>query len=163
MSEKPGASGDWPPRVIVDTNLFVRALLKNRLARPLLEAFLTARFQLVTSEALLDELAEVLDRPKFHDLIEEVEARELLELVGQRAIVVEPVADPPECRDPDDRVVLATAISGRVRFIVTGDLDLRADDRLCAEMLGFGVEILGVEGFLERLETMTKQKTEEPR
>jgi predicted nucleic acid-binding protein len=39
--------------------------------------------------------------------------------------VVEPVAlDSPVCRDPDDDVVLGTAIAGRCQAIVIGDGDL---------------------------------------
>lgn len=38
---------------------------------------------------------------------------------------VEPAALPaPVCRDPDDDVVLATALSGRAAYLVTGDDDL---------------------------------------
>jgi len=38
---------------------------------------------------------------------------------------VEPVAlSAPVCRDPDDDIVLATALTGRVDYIVTGDEDL---------------------------------------
>jgi predicted nucleic acid-binding protein len=58
---------------------------------------------------------------------------------------------PPRCQDPKDEPVLATAIDGRADAIVSGDADLRADDRLRKEMAEYGVEIWGVEGFLSRL------------
>jgi uncharacterized protein len=59
---------------------------------------------------------------------------------------------PPNCRDPKDLPVLATAIDGQASVIVSGDDDLRADDELRMAMEAYGIEILGVNSFLERLE-----------
>jgi putative PIN family toxin of toxin-antitoxin system len=42
---------------------------------------------------------------------------------------VEPAALSPVCRDPEDDIVLATAIAGRADAIVTGDDDLLVLDR----------------------------------
>ncbi len=47
--------------------------------------------------------------------------------------------------------MLATAIDGRASVIVSGDDDLRADDDLRRAMAEYGIELLGVNSFLERL------------
>ena len=57
---------------------------------------------------------------------------------------VEPVAlSAPVCRDPDDDVVLATALSGRAEYLVTGDDDLLALENY------HGIEILSPRQFWE--------------
>ena len=50
-------------RAVVDANVFLSALLGGRGTRPLLEALRARRFHLLTSELLLEELADVLSRP----------------------------------------------------------------------------------------------------
>lgn len=67
------------PRVVVDTNLFVRGLLKGPHTLPLIQAWKEERFTLVTSEALLAELFEVLARPRFRPYF----TREDIEELGQ--------------------------------------------------------------------------------
>mgnify|MGYP001130456719 CR=1 FL=1 len=47
-------------RVVIDTNLFVRGLLKGPVTLPLIQAWKEQRFQLVTSEKLIAELFEVM-------------------------------------------------------------------------------------------------------
>lgn len=75
----------------------------------------------VTSVELLDELEDVLvERFGFERAAARVTRAEL---EGVADIVV-PVAGPTVSRDPDDDIVLATAVAGRVDVIVTGDKDL---------------------------------------
>ena len=157
MSETSAEPAKKLLRVVIDTNLFVRALLRSRVAEPLLEGFVSDRFQLITSEPLLDELAEVLSRPKIRRVVPESDSAELLRLILQRAIAVTPSPDPPDCRDPDDRVFLACAIAGQAQYLVTGDGDRLADPRLRAEMSSFGVEIVAIEDFLARLTTAPEE------
>ena len=58
---------------------------------------------------------------------------------------------PPRCRDPKDHPILATAIDGKADAIVSGDADLRADDKLRAEMEARRVELWGVNTLLAKL------------
>jgi uncharacterized protein len=60
---------------------------------------------------------------------------------------------PPHCRDPKDLPVLATAIDGKAEIIVSGDDDLRADAELRVAMETYGVQLLGVNSFLEYLDS----------
>lgn len=77
---------------------------------------------MVTSAGLLDEYEEKLVR-KFKltpDL-----AGSNATLLRSMMEVVEPLPLPiPVCRDPDDDLVLATAVAGGCECIVTGDKDL---------------------------------------
>jgi len=108
-------------RVVFDTNVLISALVYGGLPRELLTRVFRGELTLVTSAALMDELEEVLIARFGHapslartvraeiDLLAEVVAVSDLERVAQ---------------DADDDAVLAAAIAGEARVIVTGDRDL---------------------------------------
>lgn len=141
-------------RAVIDTNLFVRGLLKGPATMPLIQAWKEQRFRLVTSEELIAELFEVLVRPKFSRYFTREDVRELGELIYEQAEIVEPTARVALCRDPKDDVFLDVAITGRVPYLVTGDEDLRGDpalkDRVRKE---YNVRIVSVPEFLTILES----------
>jgi putative PIN family toxin of toxin-antitoxin system len=138
-------------RVVIDTNVWIRILLAGPITLRVLEAWRSGRFRAVFSQPLLDELEEVSRRPRLRNRIPQERARRLLRQLRFRGEQVTITTTPPRCRDPKDEPVLATAIDGKVDAIVSGDSDLRTDDRLREEMAEYGVEIWGVEGFLGRL------------
>jgi putative PIN family toxin of toxin-antitoxin system len=77
---------------------------------------------LLSSQLLLDELADVLER-KFRQRPADV--RSATRLFTETFTLVHPAAlEPPLCRDRDDDVALATALAGECDAIVTGDADL---------------------------------------
>lgn len=139
-------------RVVIDTNIWIRILLKGRITLPILEAFNQDKFQLVMSQSLLDELHEVWNRPRLSKYIDLNQAMRLEKQIKNRAIWIEPKTIPPHCRDPKDLPVLATAIDGKVKIIVSGDDDLRADEALREAMELYSIELLGVNSFLKYLE-----------
>ncbi len=138
-------------RVVIDTNIWIRILLKGRVTLPVLEAFNEEKFQLVMSQPLMEELHEVWNRPRLSQRIDPSQAIRLEQQLRHRAIWVELKTVPPNCRDPKDLLVLATAIDGKAGIIVSGDDDLRADDALRAIMAAYGIRRLGVNSFLEGL------------
>jgi uncharacterized protein len=138
-------------KLVIDTNLWVRVLLGGPLSSFILTAWLNNRFQVVTSIELLAELDTVWQRPRLHRHIDPQDAQELFHQLHERSLLVELVTTPPNCRDPKDNPVLATAIDGRADAIISGDSDLRADDGLRAAMLVHGVAIWGIDTLRERL------------
>jgi putative PIN family toxin of toxin-antitoxin system len=138
-------------KIVVDTNIWIRALLAGRATLPVLEAWRAGRFQVVISQPLLDELDRVWQRPRLKMRIDPSQARLLLAQLRWKGIWVTPTTVPPRCRDPRDHPVLAAAIDGTATAIVSGDADLRADDGLRAEMAKYGIEIWGIETMLARL------------
>jgi len=137
------------PKVVIDTNLFVRGLLRGPATIPLMQAWKEQRFKLVTSEKLMAELFEVLARPKFSRYFTTDDVRELGELIYEQAEIVEPTVHVALCRDPKDDIFLDVAIAGKVHYLVTGDDDLKGDQTLKAKMREeYGVQIMGVPEFL---------------
>lgn len=139
-------------RVVIDTNIWVRALLGGRISLPVLVALRTDKFKVIISDALLEELREVLRRPRLKKRIDPFDANELLDLLEWNGESVELRTIPPRCRDPKDHPVLATAIDGKANAIVTGDDDLRADEELRVGMIAYGIQLWGVQSLLDALE-----------
>lgn len=57
-------------RVVIDTNIWIRILLKGRVTLPILEAFNEKNFQLIISQVLFDEFHEVWNRPRLKKYID---------------------------------------------------------------------------------------------
>lgn len=114
-------------KAVIDTNVLIAALLWRGPPHALLEQVRVGTVSLVSSPALLAELADVLGRSKFDVILTRTNTsreRSLAE-VRQLAEVIEPAPLPqPVCRDPDDDQVLALAIAAKVELVITGDDDL---------------------------------------
>lgn len=139
-------------RVVIDTNLWVRALLGGPRTLPVLHAWQRRRFEVVISEPLLSELAAVCQRPRLRRGIPTTDLTELLDQLRFRGDLVDAVTVPPGCRDPKDDPVLATAIDGQADAIVSGDSDLRADPQLRESMMQYGIALWGIDRLLEAID-----------
>lgn len=107
-------------RVVLDTNVVVAALVAEGLCREVLHRGVRLRV-LATSRPLMDELEATLKR-KFRIT---PAAAAFLEAFRKQVLLVDPEPLPkPVCRDPDDDLVLATAVGASATSIVTGDDDL---------------------------------------
>ena len=114
-------------RVVIDTNVLIAGLLWHGSPHALLTQVRSGALGLVSSPALLVELADVLSRTKFDAVLTRTStSRErLLAEVRQLTQVLDPPPlTQPVCRDPDDDKVLALALAARVELIVSGDRDL---------------------------------------
>lgn len=135
-------------RAVLDTNILIRSILnpKGPTGR-LLNELRAGRFRLLYSEPLLEEIADVLARPRFRDKYKVTadQISDILSLIVQEGEEVSPSASIEACRDPKDNKVLEAAFFGRADVIVTGDDDLFALDPF------EGIQILGPETFLARL------------
>lgn len=111
-------------RVVLDSNILVSALLfPGGTPETIYRMALEGRFELVTSAALLAELARVLGGEKFGADPRTVEAA-LAQLATISTIVdvKEQVAE--IAADPSDNRVLETALAGDAEVIVSGDRHL---------------------------------------
>jgi putative PIN family toxin of toxin-antitoxin system len=115
-------------RVVLDVGVYVSRLLRPESVPAQAVARAIARETILISDRLIEELADVLSRPKFAKYIDPADAREFLQGLGGIAARVEVTAHVRVCRDPKDDHILALAQSGQARAIVTGDQDLLALD-----------------------------------
>jgi len=113
-------------RLVLDTNVVVSAFLWDGVPRRLLQIARQNSIALYSSTPLLLELTEVLARTKFQTKIaaSALSVDELVDLYAELALIVKPVSVPRTAPDPDDDVVIATALAARADFIVTGDKGL---------------------------------------
>ena len=113
-------------RLVLDTNIVVSGLLWDGAPRRLLRVADGARVLLFTSAPLLEELSVVLSRTKFDKLIAALcfSSQQLVGSYADRAEIVRPTAVPRLAPDPDDDVVIGTALAAKANFIVTGDRTL---------------------------------------
>ena len=136
-------------RVVLDTNIYISALMFGGLPGSLLDLALLQSFSLVISPALLDELDEKL-RLKFEVSGEDTSIiRAKLENnaeIVRPDIILDVIKD-----DPDDNRVLECAVKGTADYIVTGDRHL-------LKLGSFGaISIVTVRQFLDAAEAEEDQ------
>lgn len=73
---------------------------------------------------MLEELAEVLSRPKFKEIISYKQMKELFSLIDGYAVIVSPQQKIDICRDKKDNFLLEVALEAKAEYLVTGDNDL---------------------------------------
>ena len=115
--------------LVIDTNVLLSGLLWRGPPHTLLGKARDGAIDLVLSAALIEELLDVIARPKFSDILART-SRTPKRILDELRVFVDVVAAPPLprpiCRDPDDDAVLACALAARADLIVSGDDDLRA-------------------------------------
>ncbi|TAM85362.1 MAG: putative toxin-antitoxin system toxin component, PIN family, partial [Candidimonas sp.] len=116
-----------PARLVVDTNVLVSAMLWRGVPGQLLALADEHGIRLYTSRVLLDELHDVLHRPRLakpvaatgHSADQMVaHYRRIATLVNAHRLAA------PVSRDTDDDAVLACAVAAQADLVVTGDDDL---------------------------------------
>ena len=113
-------------RLVLDTNVVASALLWGGVPRLLLQAARETRVELFTSTPLLAELTDILGRRKFEQKIETLilSIDQLVDRYAEMTTLVRPTSTPRIAPDPDDDVVIGTALAAKADWIVTGDRPL---------------------------------------
>ena len=113
-------------RLVLDTNVVASAILWGGTPRVLLQAAREKRVELFSSTAMLAELTDILGQRKFARKIaaSQLTIDQLVDGYAQLAALVRPVATPRIAPDPDDDVVIGTALAAKADLIVTGDKPL---------------------------------------
>lgn len=135
-------------RAVVDTSVLVRAIIRPQgTVGPIIKQLQAGAYIYLYSAEVLEELADVLSRPRLHQkyALDSAATATLLKLLWLRGERLDPQVQVVACRDPKDNKLLELAIAGRAEAIVTGDLDLLVLNPF------EGIPILGPAAFLRLL------------
>ena len=145
-------------KVVFDTNIIVSGLIANAGAPyQALEAWRRRDVVLLVSDAIIEEVVDVLARPFFRDKrqISRSDIARVKHALKMDAIVVSPntrlevVGD-----DPDDNRIVECALDGGADYIVSGDHHL-------LELKRFrDIQIVTAREFLTILESETQEQQE---
>jgi putative PIN family toxin of toxin-antitoxin system len=142
-------------RAVIDTNIWVSAII-NPTGYParLRKAFEKGIFEVVVSEPILQEIAEVLWRPRIRIKygITEEDIKELLTLIEERADYALVSGSVNICRDKDDNFIIETAITGNAAYIVSRDDDVKFDKAVSDFLSQYNISTITVAKFLKLLE-----------
>ena len=145
-------------KVVFDTNIIVSGLIANAGAPyQALEAWRRRDVVLLVSDAIIEEVVDVLARPFFRDKrqISRSDIARVKHALKMDAIVVSPNTRLEVVRDdPDDNRIVECALDGGADYIVSGDHHL-------LELKRFrGIQIVTAREFLTILESETQEQQE---
>ena len=116
-------------KVLLDTIQLVSSVLSVRgIQGRIIDEWRRQAFLLFVAPGQVDEVAEVLSRPKIakkYPLLS-ADRQALLALLHAEAVLLPDARPPGVCRDPDDDHLLGGAATRHVDYIVTGDNALLA-------------------------------------
>jgi putative PIN family toxin of toxin-antitoxin system len=143
-------------KIVLDTNILVRAnptVLPERLARDLLVTILSGPHVLVLSEAILTEVRRVMTYPRVQarwPLSTEAIERYASFLRESSSLADLPESFPAVVSDPDDDLVLQTAIAGKADVLCSRDAAFEPENvqQVCA---AHGIRIMGDIELLQEL------------
>jgi len=139
-------------RIVLDTSVVV-AGLRTRLGagNAVLRQVASRRLVLLASPPLFLEYEEVLKRPE-HRLAHGLPLEAIDEFLAELAVLIEPVEVHfqwrPQTPDPNDEMVLETAINGRAEAVVTYNV---ADFSVAARR--FKISVLSPADLLKKVRT----------
>lgn len=106
-------------RVVLDTNVFISAVLGGKLG-VVLDEWKAGKFTLIVTDSVAAEYIDVINRPKF-----KIPSDEIVGVTDYLLDTAEFVTSAEEIfaitADPTDNKFLEAAIAGQVDFIVSGD------------------------------------------
>lgn len=108
------------PKIVLDTNVLISALIRVGRPRRLLQRAYEGKFIIILSKEMLDEFLEVSSRTCFREFVNDDEvtrfARALIKIadfviIRSKFKVIN--------EDPNDDIIINTAIDGRADYIVS--------------------------------------------
>lgn len=113
--------------VVLDTNIWVSAIIWGGIPDEIISLQEQRKIEIASSRKLLSELENTFNKKKIQTKLEALQltTSSAISLVYD-SVNIYPIEEliVPELRDPDDTVVLATAITANAEVIITGDRDL---------------------------------------
>ncbi len=114
-------------RVVLDTNVWLSALLWGGAPDQILKLVEQGTLQAIGSDEILNELMSTLNKAKLQKRLQQLGLDVNAVMLAVRQVMVVIVAEPlqvPNLRDPKDEMIIAAAVEGQAEAIITGDQDL---------------------------------------
>lgn len=130
-------------KVVIDTNIFISGTLWKGQPHKVLNLWSQGFLRLVVTHEIVAEYEAVFNRLLNHqpELVSEI-----IKTVKIHAEYVQPITIPKNtCRDPNDEMFLAAALSSKTNYIISGDKDLLILNRV------LDLNILSTRQFLETI------------
>jgi len=135
-------------KVVLDTNILLTSLLKTSKNRPIFDALLNKKFQLVMTHDIFQEYIEIIGQKttpeiaiNVGELLLSLENVEQIEVYYKWLLIQE---------DYDDNKFVDCAIAGNVKFVVSNDKHFNILKKIKFPF----VEVIKAEQFLEELEKL---------
>ena len=109
-------------KIILDANIFISSFFWGGNPRSILERVITKADELFLTKEILDEIEDVLARPKFHTGKTEIEYFiKSIEEIGNKIAAKERVQ---RSRDKKDNKYIECAMASYANYIISGDIHL---------------------------------------
>ena len=142
-------------RATLDTNVLAACIITSphTVHGQVLQAWRENKYSLVLSEAILTELSRTLSQPYFSARLTAGQIEATVSLFRSEATIVQSiVAVAGVATHPEDDLILSTALSGKVDYLVT------RDEKLQGKVKEYkGVSIISPPVFLQRLREGAKK------
>ena len=116
-------------RIVIDTNLYISALINDNSRKRLDIVLANKAFDVLVSDALLQELIEVANRSRFRKYVSVLQTETFIQLMMERATFIETVSEVKFSPDPKDDFLLVLCLDGEADYLLTGNkidlLDLK--------------------------------------
>lgn len=131
---------------IFDTNIWLDWLVFSHDAVPHLTALIDhQRIQVIYTDPMLDELADVISRAQFQlNTEQQIKALQRVKQLAHQVETKQPYSH-IRCVDPDDQVFIDTALAYRVDFLLSKDRHLLKMSKKAAQ---YGVTISNLDTWL---------------
>ena len=130
-------------RVVIDTNVFISAVLGGRVGI-IVDEWKAKKFTLIVSEAIVREYLDVINRPKFKIPSREIAA--ITDYLLKNAEFVTPLEQVNVIEaDPSDNKFIDAALQGQAEYVVSGD------EHLLGLKTFQNIRLITAREFIERL------------
>lgn len=137
-------------RIVLDTNILISALISKKATPHILyQAWWQYKlYSLITSTYQIKEFERVVQYPKLQRFLRKDEVHTMISGLYYFAIIVEEIPHVNYSSDPDDNLILGTAIAGEANILVTGDkkdlLNLKKINNIAILTAKDAVEIIDI-------------------
>jgi putative PIN family toxin of toxin-antitoxin system len=114
-------------KVVLDTNILASgAISSTGTVSTIVDAWRSAQFSVIVSAPILEELERTFQKPYFRRYLSAAQSSRFLKLLRKRATVSQiTVSVHGIATHPEDDLILATAVSAKADYLVTGDTKLQ--------------------------------------